>query len=370
MNAITDILAAAEPQVPTLSIAGERTLRRKLANTAIGRLLDEPDVDEIAVNQPHVVHYEQNGVWKRAIDEKMTLERCEATAIVAADISGQQFGPRYPLLYANLPDGERFTAVGPSVTRPDRISIIVRARKKNKRTWGELCDGGMFDETEALSYNISEEDEELLRLYRAEDWRRFFPLAIEARKNIVLLGPPKSGKTTTMETMGTMIPMHFRNCVIEDGSAELEFEHENSVRWSYSRSLSGTAPINASRLVEASLRGTFDLTMFGELRGEEAFPYFRAIAAGSKGITTAHGNSIQELFPVLSGMFRENPAASRLDDEMLQQWLRQVVDVGAHFQRVKVPGPDGSMGVRFRCTNVYFKTAAEKNRINSAAASL
>lgn len=345
---------------PAIDLAGEYTLRQTLG--AIQTQLDIPGTTEVCVNRPGVLDVERNGVWLRVPAPELTLDELQVIAILAGNLTGKNFGPADPIVYTRLPRGERLTIVGPPVVAPGLILLVIRRREKQKRSFDELCDGGLFDDARGYTEDLSEEDRNLLELYDARQFREFMKLAVAYRKNIGLAGKPGSGKTTVMEAMTPLLPLDWRLITVED-TPEVEIPHENKAQLFFDREAKGRGQVNADRIMALVLRMYGMLVLFGELRGEEALPYMNCIFAGNPGITTFHAGSVREIFSVLPMLMRRHPAAANIRDETLRDWTYDVMEVAAHFRRTTTRNPDGTTRPKFRCTEVYFKAAVERDRL-------
>lgn len=342
---------------PELDLAGEYSLRQELGE--IQTQLSVPGTTEVCVNVPGWMDVERNGVWRRIAAPSLTLDALTSIAILAGQLTGKEFGPSDPIVYTRLPGNERLTVVGPPVVGVGLVVLVIRRRERRGRSFDELCDGGLFDDTTGASEGLSPEDEALLELYDRKAWREFFKLAIRAGKNIMLAGKPGAGKTTTMEAMIPLLPLDWRIITAED-TPELLVPHPNAVQLYFDRKAKGRGQVGADDLMELVLRMYGRLVLFGELRGAEAVPYVNCIAAGNKGITTLHAGSVREVFTIVPLLMRKHPAAANIRDETLRDWTREVVDVAAHFERRTVDGVQ-----RYRCSQVYFKPAAERARRSS-----
>ena len=115
--------------------------------------------------------------------------------------------------------------------------------------------------------------------------------AVRARKNIVVAGGTSTGKTTFLNALLREVPAEERLILIED-TPELFIRHANAVGLLAARGSLGEAQVNANDLLSASLRMRPDRIILGELRGEEAFAFLRAINTGHPGsMTTVHADS-------------------------------------------------------------------------------
>ncbi len=114
-------------------------------------------------------------------------------------------------------------------------------------------------------------------------------LALDTGMNIVIAGPPASGKTTMMSALFTFIPKVERIITVEEDVNELRIKLDinNSVGLYGSRYGNGT---NTREQVINSLRMRPDRLVVGEIRGGEARELFAGANLGIPFVTTMHSN--------------------------------------------------------------------------------
>ncbi|MCL7402516.1 MAG: Flp pilus assembly complex ATPase component TadA [Thaumarchaeota archaeon] len=112
----------------------------------------------------------------------------------------------------------------------------------------------------------------------------YFWLLLENKANIMVAGPTGSGKTTLLNALSCFIKPRMKIITCEE-TAELNMPTENWVRFvtreSYGLGSTKTGEITLYDLVRMSLRYRPDYLIVGEIRGEEAFVLFQAIASVS-----------------------------------------------------------------------------------------
>ncbi len=116
-------------------------------------------------------------------------------------------------------------------------------------------------------------------------------LMIDLRRNIVILGPTGSGKTTLLNALLYLIRPEMRIVTVED-ARELNIPHEQWVALVTRPSFSPQVrEITQYDLVKLSMRIRPDYVIVGEVRGEEAYVLFQALASGHSGLTTIHAET-------------------------------------------------------------------------------
>jgi type IV secretion system protein VirB11 len=177
----------------------------------------------------------------------------------------------------------------------------------------------------------SRRDAELANLLEAGDVAGMLARAVRARKNIMISGGTSTGKTTFLNALIREIPIEERLILIED-TPELTMRHPNAIGLLAARSALGEAHVTANDLVAASLRMRPDRIILGELRGEEAFAFLRAVNTGHPGsMTTVHSDSAEGAIEQVALLVLQT--GTRLSREDVQHYVRQTVDVFVQLGR-------------------------------------
>jgi len=120
-------------------------------------------------------------------------------------------------------------------------------------------------------------------------------LLIENKASVMILGATGSGKTTLLNALTTFIKPLYKIVTCEE-TPEINIPRENWVRFvtreSYGLGSSERGRITLYDLVRTSLRYRPDYLIVGEVRGEEAYVLFQAMATGHGGLSTMHAESL------------------------------------------------------------------------------
>lgn len=330
---------------------GETTLRLLLE--PLTALLADAGVTELVVNRPGEAGVERAGVWSWQELPELSFARLDAIATLCAALSQQDVGPERPLCASVLPDGERVQIARPPAVEAGLLSLTVRRPSSFVPTIASLAAGGLFARTAAATPRIHPRDAELLALHRAGDWQRFFPLAVGAKKTVLVTGDTGSGKTTVAKALIQAIPADERLVTIEDTAEFTGLPQRNRVALFYSKGGQGLARLRPEELIEAAWRMRPDRIVMQELRDGAAFPFLRALAGGHPGaVTTCHAGSAAGAFDALRLMVKQNEAGRHLADADIEALLRRHIDVVAHCRR----GADG-----FAIAEVLFEPPAGRS---------
>ncbi|MGQ9781648.1 MAG: type II/IV secretion system ATPase subunit [Nitrososphaeria archaeon] len=130
----------------------------------------------------------------------------------------------------------------------------------------------------------------------SDDMAAYFWMLIENRATIMVIGGTGSGKTTILNALASLIKPGMKLVTVEE-TAELNLPHENWVQFvsreSYGLTGTKVGQINLFDLVKTSLRYRPDYLIVGEVRGEEAYVMFQAMATGHGGLSTLHAENIE-----------------------------------------------------------------------------
>jgi type IV secretion system protein VirB11 len=295
-------------------------------------MLARPDVTDIYVNRPGELWIETvgGGIERHeapGLDEA-TLDRL---ARQIASISHQGISREHPLLSATLPDGARVQIVGPPATRGP-LALAIRKHVTADLTLADYFEAGAFAATSARQgLERSDVDRGLAAQLASGDISGMLANAVRGRRNIVVSGGTSTGKTTFLNALMREIPAEERLILIED-TPELQVRHDNVVGLLAARSALGEASVTANDLVAASLRMRPDRIILGELRGEEAFAFLRAVNTGHPGsMTTVHADSAESAVEQIVLLALQ--AGTRLNREDVRHYIKSTVDVFVQLTR-------------------------------------
>jgi type IV secretion system protein VirB11 len=296
-------------------------------------MLARPDVTDIYVNRPGELWIETvGGAIERhdapALDEA-TLERL---ARQIAAISHQGISREHPLLSATLPDGARVQIVAPPATRGP-LALAIRKHVAADLALSDYVAAGAFTATRGRDrLERGDADGALAAQLAAGDIAGMLAAAVRGRRNILVSGGTSTGKTTFLNALIREIPPEERLILIED-TPELQVRQENVVGLLAARSALGEAEVTANDLVAASLRMRPDRIILGELRGEEAFAFLRAVNTGHPGsMTTVHADSAERAVEQIVLLALQ--AGTQLNREDVRHYVKTTVDVFVQLARV------------------------------------
>jgi len=296
-------------------------------------ILARSDVTDIYVNCPQEAWAETLGGSVERFDmpalDAATLDRL---ARQIAALSHQGISREHPLLSATLPDGSRVQVIAPPATRGP-MAIAIRKHLSSDLSLADYVEAGAFNQTRlgTASQHMPEEDH-LRRLLDAGDIPALLSAAVRGRKNILVSGGTSTGKTTFLNALIREIPAHERLILIED-TPELLQHHDNLVGLLAVRGSLGEARVSATDLLAASLRMRPDRIILGELRGEEAYTFLRAINTGHPGsMSSVHADSAERAIEQIVLLVLQ--AGTQLSRDDVRHYVRSTVDVFVQLARI------------------------------------
>jgi len=277
-----------------------------------GAWLDDPEVTELLVNRPGEIWIERPGrmvVHEAPLIDNRLLSRL---AEQIARISNQGISRERPLLSATLPNGDRVQFVAPSATRSDWALAIRRHRLVDVPL--EAYDRGPLKSfTGAALPDPNGNPIEFLRS------------AVKSRQTILISGGTSTGKTTFLNALLREVPTEERVIVVED-TPEVRLHAPNDLGLIAVKGELGEALVTTNDLLQAALRLRPDRILLGELRGEEAVSFLRAVNTGHAGsFSTIHANSPQGALEQLALMVMQAGLGLTRADTV--QYAKSVIDV-------------------------------------------
>jgi flagellar protein FlaI len=188
-------------------------------------------------------------------------------------LSGKHISTAYPVVDATLPGRHRLAATFRREVSPHGSTLTIRKFREDPITIVDMLNFGTLDSKQAA----------------------YFWILIENRASTIVVGATASGKTTTLNSLLTMLRPNWKVVTIEEVQ-EINISHQNWVpmvsRPSYGIGSDKIGEVSLFDLVKASLRMRPDIMVVGEVRGEEAYVLFQAISTGHGGMCTLHADDV------------------------------------------------------------------------------
>ncbi|RNM14359.1 CpaF family protein [Nocardioides pocheonensis] len=250
---------------------------------ALQPYLDDPEVEEIWINDPSRVFVARGGRHELT---NTILTKDEVLDLVERMLkqSGRRLDLSSPFVDARLPQGHRLHVVLEGISS-DFSAVNIRKFIVRASRLSELVGLGSLTEQAA----------------------QFLEAAVLAGLNIVVAGGTQAGKTTMLNCLAAAIPGGDRIVSAEE-VRELKVPHPDWVALETRQAgLEGTGEVTLRDLVRESLRMRPTRVIVGEVRSAEALDLLLALNSGLPGMATLHANSAREALvklctlPMLAG---------------------------------------------------------------------
>ena len=186
--------------------------------------------------------------------------------------AGKHVSIAFPIVDVTLPGQHRLAVSYGKETTPSGTSFTIRKFRKDPFTIVDLIENETIDE------NIA-----------AYLW-----LLMENKMSVMIMGATGAGKTTALNAIACLIRPNYKIISVEE-VAEINLPHEN---WTATIARSGfgaesEGEITLYDLIKSAVRHRPDLVIVGEVRGEEAYVLFQALATGHGGLCTIHAEDVE-----------------------------------------------------------------------------
>ena len=163
----------------------------------------------------------------------------------------------------------------------------------------------------------------------------YFLLQSYAKKplNIIICGKGGSGKTTLLRAIINEMPVMDRVLIVES-DAEIYPEKKYCIEQRIKKANEGGIPTTLRELVRDGLTMSLDTYVVGEMVGDEAIEFIKAIHTGHRGLTTTHSISAEDaLYRLVTLSKSANIGES---EKIVKEMLGRSIDIVIHMKDFKV----------------------------------
>jgi len=288
-------------------------------------LMNDPNIEDIScngVNKPvYVWHRKYESLPTNIIFDDET--EYDNFIIKLAHMGGKHISSAHPMLDAMLPGRHRLAATFRREVSTFGSSFCIRKFREDPFSIVDLVKMGTIDATLAA----------------------YFWILLENKMSMMIVGGTGAGKTSMLNALISLIKPNDKIVTVEE-IAELNTLHENWVqltsRQGFKFGTNDETSISLFDLVKLSLRYRPDYIIVGEVRGEEAYALFQAVATGHGGICTMHADSLDH-------------AVKRLTSEPMNvaEAYIPLMNVGIYISRVELPRKKMGLAFGRRARNVW-----------------
>lgn len=252
-------------------------------------LMHDDGIEDISCDGPNIPIFIFHKTYK-SIESNIIFENpdeLDSFAVKLAQICGKQISIYEPIIDGKLADGSRLSVMLAKTVTPFSTFTIRKFREDPFTPIDLINTGTMTLEMAA-----------------------YFWLAIENGVSILFCGGTASGKTSTLNAFALFLPAAYKIFSIED-TREVMLPHANWIASTTRTGFSQSAELKTSKdidmfdLTRAALRQRPQVVIVGEIRGQEAYALFQAMATGHISYSTIHASDIHTLVQRL-----ENPPIS------------------------------------------------------------
>jgi flagellar protein FlaI len=241
----------------------------------IDPLMHDPNIEDIScdgVERPVYVWHSKHESIETNI-RFQTDEELDNMVVKLVHMGGKHVSSAFPIVDASLPGKHRLAVCYRREITPFGTAFTIRKFREDPYSIIDLINIGTF----------------------SEEMAAYFWLCLENGASIMVLGGTAAGKTTALNTLACLIKPGSKIITIEE-TAELNLPHENWVsliaRQSYGLGGSNVGEVPLFDLVKTSMRHRPDVLIVGEVRGQEAYVLFQALATGHGGMCTMHAEDL------------------------------------------------------------------------------
>ncbi len=242
----------------------------------IDPLMRDPNIEDISCDGVQKPVY----IWHRnfeSIETNLQFENDEDLdnlVVKLVHMAGKHVSSAFPIVDASLPGKHRLAVAYRREITPFGTAFTIRKFRDDPYSIIDLINIGTF----------------------TEEMAAYLWICLENRASVMVLGGTAAGKTTALNALGCLIKPGSKIMTIEE-TAELNLSHENWVsliaRQSYGLGGSSVGEVALFDLVKTCMRHRPDLMIVGEVRGQEAYVLFQALATGHGGMCTMHAENVQ-----------------------------------------------------------------------------
>ena len=273
------------------------------------QLLADDSVSEIMVNNYQSIFVERSGCLQKTsiqfTDEEALLRVIDRIVLPL----GRRLDSAQPMVDARLPDGSRVNAVLAALA-PHGTCMTIRKFSVQQLSLDDL----------------------VTQRALVADAAQYLRLAVQQRRNILIVGGTGTGKTTLLNMLAAEVPTQQRIVTIED-AAELRLHHGNLISLeARPANAEGSGQVSIRELLINALRMRPDRIVIGECRGAEAIDMLQAMNTGHDGsLTTLHANSPREALQRLEVMVMM--AGLELPFIAIRQLIASAIQLVVHIVR-------------------------------------